>query len=157
MIHYNENDQLFHLQSDNCSYMLHVLPTGHIAHLYYGKKIRHNEIFENFIHSRELSFGSTTSYNGKNHGFSLNHELLEYSSYGKGDYREPSISLHSEDGNRTFDFLFREYSIQKSKIDLEGLPSSRALIDDEVETLELTLTDSFYELSLVLTYNLFPK
>lgn len=156
MIHYNSEDNVFHLQTEKSSYILQILKTGHPAHLYYGKKIRHSEKFENFIETKEIPHGSSTSYNKQNHGFSLNLESLEYSSYGKGDYRNPSISLLSADGNRTFDFLYHSHVITEGKAELQGLPSSYGAEDEKIQTLKIQLMDSAYGLSLFLSYSVFP-
>ncbi|WP_210411560.1 alpha-galactosidase [Oceanispirochaeta crateris] len=155
MIHYNKSSRQFHLQTKASSYVLQILETGHLAHLYFGKKIRHRNDFENFIDQKKISYGSTTSYNRLIDGFSLQHELLEYSSYGKGDYRNPSISLLSNDGNRTFDFIYQSHQIFTGKKELDGLPSSYAYESEDVQSLELILEDKCYELRLILSYSIF--
>jgi len=156
MILYSESKNLFHIQTESCSYMLKILPSGHLTHLYYGKKVRHNDNFENFDREKNLAMGSMTSYDEAKPGFSLNHEMLEYSSSGKGDYRDPSISLTSADGNRTFDFLYDSHTITEGKKPLEGLPSSQAAEDETIYTLEVMLTDQVYNVSLVLSYSTYP-
>lgn len=157
MILLNEKDKLFHLQTKTCSYILQILPSGHPANLYYGKKITHSRNFENFIEMNDTCPGSTTSYSDKNHAFSLNFQRLEYSSYGKGDYRNPAVSLMSDDGNRTFDFIFESHMITDEKPLLESLPSSYPGIEEEVQSLELKLTDMAYGVSLYLNYCVFPE
>jgi len=155
MIHYNPSSQIFHLQTAGTSYLLQVLTSGHVAHLYYGRRIRQQSAFENFSDHKELSYGSATAYSDKNHGFSLHHELLEYSSFGKGDYRNPALCLLSEDGNRTFDFLYQSHRILDGKKELHGLPSSQQAGEENVQTLELVLFDLLYHLTLTLSYTVF--
>ena len=43
-IRFNEQNKLFNIESKNTSYILNVLETGHIAHLYWGRKINSNKI-----------------------------------------------------------------------------------------------------------------
>ncbi|MBI9100749.1 MAG: hypothetical protein JEY91_19915, partial [Spirochaetaceae bacterium] len=157
MIQYNEREKLFHLTTIDTSYILQILPTGHPANLYYGKKICHRDNFENLIKMRSLAFGSSTSYNNENPGFSLNFQKLEYSSYGKGDYRNPAISLTSCDGNRTFDFIYDSHKIIQGKPPLRGLPSPHMGSEKGIESLELKLIDPLYNLSLHLNYSVFPQ
>jgi len=155
MIHQNQN--LFHLQTAATSYILNILPSGHPAHLYYGKKISHNDSFDNFLYlpSETMGFGCSTAYSQDRKGLSLNHVPLEFSSYGKGDYRNPAMELTGADGNRTFDFVYTSHRIYKGKEKLDGLPSSYMNEGDDVETLELELVDSVLNVSLFLSYSIF--
>ena len=141
MIIFNEKEGEFHLQTKNSSYIIKVLKSGHVANLYYGKKIHHNVKFENFIDYKKLPFGSMTSYDEKDSGFSLDFQTLEYSTYGKGDYRDPSISLSSENGDRTFDFLYKTHKIIKEKPEIPGLPSSYKGAEGDEGALVLELVD----------------
>ena len=155
MIHFNKEDKVFHLQTENISYIIQILKSGHPANLYYGKKIRHQNHFENFRDEKKLAYGSMTSYSADNHGFSLNNENLEYSSFGKGDYRNPSISLTSNDGNRTFDFQFDSCQNIEGKNSLTGLPSSYCTDRENVDSLEILLIDKIYDVKLFLNYSVF--
>lgn len=155
MIHYNKKENIFHLQTENTSYVIQMLSTGHPAQLYYGKKIRNSENFENLRETMKIAYGSSTSYSDQNHGFSLNHEKLEYSTYGKGDYRNPSMSLLSDDGNRTFDFLYDSHILTEGKGELKGLPSSYSEEGEPVQSLEIKLYDKAYNLNLFLNYSVF--
>lgn len=157
MIYFNNNQGIFNLQTNQTSYLFGILPTGHPGHLYYGKKIRNSDHYENFCEQSKISYGSTTAYSEKNPGFSLNLEKLEYSMNGKGDYRDPSMCLKSENGNRTFDFLYQSHKIMEGKDLLTGLPSSYENDRENVQTLEVKLIDSVYNLSLFLNYSVFPE
>ena len=35
-----ENGSIFHIATDNTSYIVHILPSGHAEHLDYGKRLR---------------------------------------------------------------------------------------------------------------------
>ena len=42
---YHESSKIFHLYNQTISYIMMVLPNGHMGQLYYGKKIRDKEDF----------------------------------------------------------------------------------------------------------------
>ena len=84
-------------------------------------------------------------------GFSLEDALLEMSSYGKGDIREPLLEVCHADGSITSDFRFADFTIDREKKPLETLPAS---YDDlgEAEHLLVTLKDTQYDLTLEMHY-----
>ena len=49
---YHQSTQTFHLYNETLSYIIKVLPSGHLGQLYYGKKI-HDQ--ENFDHLFEIA------------------------------------------------------------------------------------------------------
>lgn len=157
MIYINSKKKVFHLQTRDCSYIFRVLPSGHLGHVFYGKKLRNNDSFENLGDIPDLAFGSSTSYEESQPGFSLNHTTLEYGFYGKGDYRNPAVSLEGVDGNRTFDFTYREYKNIAVKGELQGLPSSYANEGEESNTIEIYLEDTILNVELCLSYTVFPE
>jgi len=93
----------------------------------------------------EYELGSSTSYEEK--GYMLNHTLLEVSTYGKGDYREPTLHIELQDGTRTLDFTYQSHEVIQNHT-LKGLPSF-----DKTETLQVVLKDSIYDVTLHLYYS----
>ncbi len=81
-----------------------MLETGHITQLYYGEKIGINENYDALNQQYVSAPGNSTVYSTKS-DFCLNVTPLELGIYGKGDYREPTLHLQEDDGNRTFDFF----------------------------------------------------
>lgn len=149
----------FHLQTDNTSYILEILPTGHPAHLYYGRKLNHKVHFENFLNipSSDKTFGTSTLYSEEKDSFSLHHIPLEFSMSGKGDYRNPTMILENEKGNRTFDFIYKGYKVTDEKEKLTGLPSSYTDEGESCQTLEIELEDKVESLNLYLSYSVFTE
>ena len=49
---YHQSTQTFHLYNETLSYIIKVLPSGHLGQLYYGKRI-HDQ--ENFDHLFEIA------------------------------------------------------------------------------------------------------
>ena len=84
-------DGFFVLQTQRTTYAFHVLPTGHLEHLYYGKKLQtHEEALD--LNLREalrekVAFiqGNLIAYTEEQSKIGLENLKLEMSSHGKGD------------------------------------------------------------------------
>lgn len=110
-----EKDNYYILHTKNTTYCFRVLDTGHLEHLYYGRKITVDmEEADNWAQSGMEAFaerhthipGNTNTYDREHEHFTLEDMRLEMSSYGKGDIREPFVELVQADGSATCDFLF---------------------------------------------------
>lgn len=152
MIITNENN-VFHLQTAKTSYIFRVLESGHLENLYYGKKIRNTSSFSHIYDKHAQGFPNGVAYNQKDTSLSLDHIPLEYSTYGKGDFKKPAMQLLSHDDIYTTDFKFRVAGVTKAKPDLMGLPSSYG----ESETLTVVLEDEFIGAELHLIYTVFEE
>ena len=115
---------VFHLQTEKTSYIFRAMPSGHLESLYYGKRIRNCEDFTFLFDKHECGWSNGTAYSQDDTTLSLDHIALEYSSYGKGDYRQPAVQITSADDIFTTDFLFKSAAVTAVKPDLQGLPSS---------------------------------
>ncbi|MBD5484384.1 MAG: alpha-galactosidase [Lachnospiraceae bacterium] len=148
-----EYNQSYVLETDNTTYCFHVLPTGHLEHLYYGRKITltDDEDMKALAEKHTFMPGNTNAYDQENTAFSLEDIRLEMSSYGKGDIREPFIEVIHADGSYTSDFLFESAQITKGKEAYDTLPAS---YDEAGETdhLCVVLKDRQYALTLELHY-----
>ncbi|MCM1156269.1 MAG: alpha-galactosidase [Roseburia sp.] len=150
-------NQCFILETKNTSYCFRVMETGHLEHLYYGRRIRlpEEKYVEALVEKHAFPPGNTNIYSGADSTaaecFSLEDVCLEMSSYGKGDIREPFVEVIHADGSYTSDFLFEEAVITKGKDEFQTLPGS---YDEkgEVEHLCVTLKDKQYDLLLELHY-----
>lgn len=56
--------------------------------------------------------------------FSLEGRPLEYSGWGRGDFKNPSIEIINPDGSNIVDLKYDSYEIIPGKPELSGLPSS---------------------------------
>lgn len=152
---YNQN---YVLETDNTTYCFRVLPTGHLEHLYYGRKITltDDEDMKALVEKHTFMPGNTNAYNQENTTFSLEDIRLEMSSYGKGDIREPFIEVIHADGSYTSDFLFESAQITKGKEAYDTLPAS---YDEtgETEHLCVVLKDRQYALTLELHYYVYES
>jgi len=149
-------DNLFILDTNHTTYAFHVLETGHLEHIYYGKKIQINSKLEaiSLIEKRVVLPGNTVYYNDENKALGLEDVCLEMSSYGKGDIRDPFIEVTHKDGSNTSDFIFHKAQIRQGKKPLETLPSSYEE-NNRVDELVITLIDKNYDLTLELIYSVF--
>ena len=140
---------LFVLNTAHTTYAMKVLDTGHIEHLYYGRKI-HLDDEDGLTEQHEFAPGNTVVYSPEHGNFSLEDMRLEMSSYGKGDIREAFIEVINPDGSMTSDFLYSGYEESKGRDGgTEGLPTSYG---EDAEVLTLTLTDKDNYLKLELIY-----
>lgn len=146
-------DDYFKLDTVNSSYIFEVNAAGVLEHLYYGSRIDTQDI--SFLRQkREFEPGSTLLLEKAVPGFSLEDAMLEMSSLGKGDIREPMLEITHKDGSITSDFRFQNYSVDDEKPPFNTLPGSYDA-DNEVEHLAVTLYDKQYSLSLELNYYVF--
>lgn len=154
---YRDSDN-YVLETENATYCFRVMESGHLEHLYYGRKITlpKGETLDAITEKHTFMPGNTNAYNQENSHFSLEDIRLEMSSYGKGDIREPFIEVIHSDGSYTSDFLFEKAEIMKGKEEFATLPGS---YDEsgEVEHLCVTLKDEQYSLALELHYYVYEK
>lgn len=151
---FNQENKLFHIQSEKTSYVLRVLETGHLVNLYWGRKINSNRI-DYIIKKRQCGSFLADLDNID----SLHLEVIpqEYPSYGNPDLRSPAIQIKLANGVTVTDFRYDSHEIFKGKKILKGLPATYVENEDEAETLEITLKDEFTGLRIVLSYTLFKN
>lgn len=153
MIQKTENLE-FHLSTKDTSYIIRVLPSGHLATLYYGKRIREKTSYENMYQNYSMTLGCSTEYSEETEHFTLESTCLELATYGKGDYREPSVMMTHTDGSRTTDFTYSSYRIYEGKDPLEGLPST-FVNEDQVRSLEIMMVDEVLNIQMLMSYSVF--
>ena len=91
MIIYHESSKTFHLYNNEISYIMCVLPNGHLGNLYFGKRIHDREDFSHLLEMKQRPMTACV-YEG-NRKFSLEHLKLEYPVYGSSDYRYPAVEM----------------------------------------------------------------
>ena len=152
MIEINKTNQTFHISTAHSSYIMSVLPSKHLGHVYYGKKLKSSDSIEPLIFNYHLEVGSQVLYDQSDRTFTLNLALLEASTYGKGDYRDPMMHFRLPDGSRLTDFHYDNYEILAQKPSYPELPES---FGDNIETLKIRLIDDVSKLSIELLYSVF--
>ena len=153
-ISYYEENKIFHLKAKDTSYIIQIVESGYLQHIYWGKKIRDFKLdylqpfkgdqFNGFMFAKD---------NVK--GFSLDILPQEYPSYGNTDLRSPAYQIQLEDGSTVSDLKYLSHKIFLGKKKLKGLPSTYVEKSEEAETLEITLKDELSGLIVVLSYTVY--
>lgn len=150
-----EKNGVFTLETEHTSYVFEIMDTGHLEHLYYGRRIHFRDT-EALREKHPFAPGNGVWYDDEHKNLGLEDMCLEMSSYGKGDIREPFIEVVHADGSFTSDFLYDSFEISDSKPDYGLLPGSYSE-DGKVEHLLLRLKDKGYGLTLELHYCVYPE
>ena len=147
----------FVLDTERTTYAFRILPTGQPEHLYYGRRLPLETIDDLAALTEQHAFapGNTVVYEREHPEYSLEDVCLEVSSSGKGDLREPFLTLVHADGGRTSDFVFESAEITDGQPASGTLPGAYSE-DGRVEHLTLRLRDGHYGLTLELWYEVWP-
>ena len=151
---YNQDNNTFILNSNKTSYILKVLDSGHLAHLYWGRRLRSTNL-DYVIRSR--NWGSFLANTDNKENFMLEAISQEYPGYGATDLRSPAVELQFSDGSSATDFRYVSHKIYEGKNKLEGLPATYTENDEEATTLEIVLKDTLKPVEIVLTYSVFKE
>lgn len=151
---------VFLLETQNTSYIFRIMKSGHLEHLYYGRKVYLGETSRaksDGIRALTQKYANNTggiAYNQKDVAISMNDVRLEVSGRGTGDFRQPFVEITWEDGTQTCDFIYEKHEILERKYELKMLPSA---YDDteEVTTLVITLKEKFKPVKMLLYYSVF--
>lgn len=152
---YHESTKTFHLYNDEISYIMTVLPNGHMGQLYFGKRVRDREDFSFLLETGSRPMASCVFDTDKR--FSLEHIKQEYAVFGTTDYRSPAVEVVQENGSRISDFQFHTYRIVDGKPGLNGLPATYTEADSEAQTLIITVKDPVTGLAAELMYTIFSE
>lgn len=140
---------VFCLETKNTSYLFDTTPTGHLRHLYYGKKLPDAD-------SNTLSVKNTIMLGTQvdcAKGECLDDLLLEYSGIGRGDYRHTPMECVMPDGSYVTDFVYEYFTVTEETLELPGLPSAHG----KAQTLSVRLKDTLFDVALMLHYTVFEE
>lgn len=174
-----QNQNCFVLNTRNTTYAFRVNgKCGCLEHMYYGRRI-HMDNDDGLVEQHAFAPGNTVCYEKGMENYSLEDVCLEFSSYGKGDIREPMVEVVNFDGSNSLDFKYADAKISAGKTMLKTLPSSyanenalqgakagaegnavggKADIDESgVSELRITMRDEGNKLSLILKYAVFEE
>ncbi|EIP98544.1 alpha-galactosidase [Opitutaceae bacterium TAV1] len=146
----------FALCAHGATYLLHVTPAGRLAHLYWGAEIDPADDLSQRLRISGRAFSPTPA--GDPPDSSLDTLPQELPVLGTSDFRAPALEIEQPGtGSRIVDLRFRSHRVVQGKPELAGLPSSRSLPGDGVETLLIELADDVSGLRAELRYSVFPK
>ncbi len=159
-IFYNQETKTFTINTENSTYAMYVAPYDLLTHIYYGDKVS-DGVSLNYLETRcgtgrNLAPSETVyeDYEENGHARYCNlSRLLEYSTFGVGDNRTPSLIGKFADGSRIIDLRYVSHEIVDTKPSLEGLPSVYVNENEKAQTLIITLKDKVYDLFVELSYS----
>lgn len=145
--------QVIHLETKKTSYILRINHFSHLENVYYGAKIKVDDVFP-LLYKQMNVLGTTTIYDeGIDPSYSLDFVNLELASYGKGDYRPASIIINSDNGFSS-DFKVVEFRhLRDFDFTNEGLPVPHGAD----ECYEFDLKDTVSSVTLTLRYLVFKE
>lgn len=153
-IHISKDERLFHLETENSSYVFRVLENQQLQHLYYGKRIHVKENYGNLASYQTRGF--EVSYTADEERIQLSMIPNEYAAYGKGDFRHPAYQVQDATGSRITELKYQGYTLSTGKKRLEILPSTFDDDGERSEVLTITLKDDIIGLVVKLNYTVFP-
>ena len=153
-------DSIFHLSTQNTSYIIRILETGHAEHIYYGTKLRDAAASISALSEKRYARAGMGTYTDRNFKtLVLDDAMLEFSAEGRGDYRTPFVAVSlGKDGERTLDLRFKEKRTGNGTLPFSTLPQPQAKDPyAEAENLSLVFIDSLRKIELTLCYTVFPS
>ncbi|MCR5278924.1 MAG: alpha-galactosidase [Lachnospiraceae bacterium] len=155
-------DSNFFLNTENTTYAFGVNSEGMLEHLHYGGPVpvkdKEDRIADSFRAMHEkVSHGKGTTINYSKDSLTVTEDiLLEVSSLGKGDLREPSVILEYADGSRTSDFIYESHEVMAEPFISKTLPNAISEKEGDCEQLKITLTEREKKVKLDIYYTVFP-
>ncbi len=147
---------LFHLKTNDTSYVVGVFE-GKLLNLYWGESLNSLPRLEAMLPMDHMRTFSSMDISWKGRVMSTNDLTMEYSEYGRGDFRTPAF--HGIDGDFTTasNLKFNSYEIIDGKYNIEGLPTVYAEENDKVQTLKIYLLDEYSGLKVTLLYGVYEE
>ena len=134
-----QRGNVYFLQTKNTTYVLRISGSGLPEHLYYGRKIRTTDHYAALFDTSVFPAGNAVTLDQNSPSECEESGLYEFSAIGKGDIREPFLTVEFPDGVRSCDFRFEKASVLDGKTGPVGLPG--ALSGKGVRQLTLFLKD----------------
>jgi alpha-galactosidase len=154
LIHINQETKQFHLTNGQVSYIFHVMKNGQLGHLYYGKALRHRLDFSH-LQTYDVPTAASCHIYEDDPAFNLETLRQEYPAYGNSDFREPAISVKTQNGNHIPNFIYESFIVLEGKPQLDGLPATYTEEKSEATTLQISLKDTYLQAELTLNYTIF--
>jgi len=153
-IYYNDETNIFKLETVNTSYQLKIDKYGVLQHLYYGAKIDGDAEYAVTYYDR--GWAGTIHEAGFDRTYILDHIPQEFPCNNNGDFRSSAILLENADGTESCDLRYVSHSITKGKYHLTGLPAVFSS-ENEADTLSIFLEDRVTKVSVELLYGVIEE
>ncbi len=153
---FNEQTKTITLQTKNTSYQMKIGNLDYLLHLYYGPTIYDADMnYQIMQYDRGFSGNPYESRNART--FSLDAQPQEFSTQQQGDFRTTSIEVVNADGSYSFNGRVARFDLREDKYQLETLPCTFANRDEQVDTLEIVLSDDVSHVEVILLYSVFEE
>ncbi len=149
-ITFNEERNLFVIQTNNTEYAFQIVYGKFPVHLYYGTKGS-----AEYADYKEWVVSYAPYYKEHHLSYVPDTAMLEYSGYDSGDYRASSLKIRNKNGDCATFLYYKGYRIFAGRLELPGLPFADA--DEKTETLEITLADDLTGAEVKMYYTVFPQ
>lgn len=156
------NGKLFVLGTDSTAYSFRVTREGLLEHLHYGGPLGpiDNDTAASdavSVMSEKVSHAKGNAINYRKDSMTFCEDmLLEQSSLGKGDFRDPFVMIEYPDGSTTSDFIFESYRINKEPVGMNTLPTAMPAGDGDVTQLVIVLKEAVRPVGMELIYTVYP-
>lgn len=147
-------EKQFHLKTKNTSYVMSVYQDKYLLHEYWGESLGEETILSDFQRSQTCGRPSAQHVPLEPY-VSLSDLKCEFSVFGNGDFREPTVHIQQENGSTVSEFEYKDFFVYKGKKKLVGLPGSYVESDNEAQTLEIVLEDTLSQIKAILSYSVF--
>lgn len=127
-----------HLHNRSISYIMRILESGALAHLYFGPALATGRDYSHLLRRSFIA----------NQNQILDPIAMELPTAGGGDFRVPGLTVRHADGSTVLNLAYREHQLLPGKPALDGLPSTYVEADDEAETVQITLMDGHSQLTV---------
>ena len=151
MIHFDEKENVFLLNTKNTSYAMALVDGKNLHHVYYGKKIHSTNL--RYVLCEDVYPFTPSKAKRETNGY-IESATFEYPQSGMGDYRDSAFCVRSLDGHCASELVYDGYEIKNGKPPLLGLPAVFGK-DCECQTLQLYLKDTLLGLKVTLSYSIF--
>lgn len=146
MINYIADKQAFFLCGRSFSYVMYIDRHGNLQNLHYGAKIDKTDVGYLIEQIADTITGEFDDLNF----YARERVFSECGTYGRGDYRMPSVIVERHDGGTVSEFKYVSHSIAHEAPELLGLPHVR-----DGETLSIVLRDSCSDTEIQLFYSVY--
>ncbi|AUD62223.1 hypothetical protein BK010_00900 [Tenericutes bacterium MO-XQ] len=144
----------FILETKDLSYIFKLLPTGHLEHLHFGAKVLETDLEELNTKLTAKARGVIDYHQEEGKDIPLDLLPLEYSSFGKGDFKLTPIEIKMPDSTFVSDFVYIKHKFIDGILASEKLPTGYD-DDKQAQTLVVTLKDKKFDIFLNLVYTTF--
>lgn len=127
-------EKLFHISTENYSYLFEVEPHGHLRQLHFGTPLDMEDA-DALRLKPVLGWGSSVLYDEADMS-SLDAMALDFSGHGRGDYRESPVEVFEKGAALATDFVYVSHRLLD---DAPLMQSTLPLPTGKAETLEIAL------------------